>query len=257
MELYLKEEVVRFKPDDLFVMISNANDFRDAYLGVNKYTLPFGALPQWKADVLRAKIPQDLLGEPQYSTWARKKPYRTGLDRFATYQLLRQLGSFTSSLLDDKQGDDGERIVKRPTEFEVSNLFMSWSFWSRRHYPEVAKRAMDTALGYLSSMKQICDQNDIQLHLVTSPVWQQIYANEVQGIDRNGIEFDISYPQKYVEEFASERSIPYLDLLPELRAYVRENHDIYPPGRNNDPHFSIEGERKIAKALVDFFRKNE
>ncbi len=65
--------------------------------------------------------------------------------------------------------------------------------------------------------------------------------------------YDSGFPQKYIEEFAKEHSVPYLDLLLPLVAYAREyNKNIY---YQNDWHFNNEGHLISGKLVASFFRR--
>lgn len=257
MELAIREEVVRFEPDYLFVIFGNANDFRDAYLGVNKYEVPSGILPLWKEYLLRAKIPAELMVDPPYSTWAvRKPPPKPFWHRLEIFKLLKGLKFSLQSMYYEKKEDEGRGITRSFSDFEVSNQFMSFSFWSRTHYPDIAIEAKDDGLEYLRKINEVSDGASMKLFIVSIPFEQQIYSKELNGVDRNGIKYDVSYPQRYVEEFAMNNSIPYLDLLPPMRSYLRENNNsVYP--KHLDMHFNEEGRSLIANLLFEFFKENE
>ena len=105
----------------------------------------------------------------------------------------------------------------------------------------------------MRKIKNVCDDHNIKLFLVSIPFERQIYAKELRGVDRNGIEFDVSYPQKYVQNFAMKNSIPYLDLLPPLRSYVSEGNSVFP--NHKDMHFGKQGRAVIANLLFEFFKE--
>ena len=52
IELLLKEEVSHFHPDYVILAFFNGNDFRDTYLGINKYNIVEGTA-RWNSNVIR------------------------------------------------------------------------------------------------------------------------------------------------------------------------------------------------------------
>jgi lysophospholipase L1-like esterase len=67
-----------------------------------------------------------------------------------------------------------------------------------------------------------------------------------------GRDFDICFPQIYVQAFAREHGIPYLDLLPIFRAHVADhNRPLYPDG---DIHLNQLGHQLAREAIADWFR---
>ena len=67
-----------------------------------------------------------------------------------------------------------------------------------------------------------------------------------------GPDVDIAFPQVYLQVFARERGIPYLDLLPRLRAHVRStNHRLYVEG---DTHLNNRGHALVGAWMADWFR---
>ncbi len=224
IELQIKEEVLAFKPDYLILMFYNGNDFKDAYLGKDKYKIVNGTAV-WDKENEKRKIPAE---------FRRKvKPW----DRLAIYRLLYK---FISTNLTDK-ADVSD------SDFRVSRDFTSYTFWSRTDQPEVMLKARDITLGILDNIRNICYNNNIKFIIVTVPYKEQVFAGSVTGKN-----YDIRLPQKYIEEYAGKHSIPYLDLLPVLRAYVRDkNKDIYVP---NDIHFNNEGHYVVGKAIAAFFK---
>jgi len=258
IELHIRESVLQFEPNYLFLLLSNGNDFRDTFLGINKYDVSSGCLPLWRVDVLKDKIPKELRGELPYSTWAVRKPQRKLIDRLELYNFLSKIQTNKWSLNGNKvesERIEPQKIIRKFTDFKVSNKFMSWSFWCRANYPTVALKAKDESIKYVKKINEICRERNIKLFLVSIPFEKQIYAKEIKGVDTNGIKYNIFYPQKYVDQFAINNSLPYMDLLPYLRSHARELNDIYP--NYNDMHFSKEGRKFIAKLLFDFFNKHK
>ncbi len=224
IELQIREEVMAFKPDYIILMFYNGNDFKDAYLGKDKYNIVDGTAV-WDKDNEERKIPEKF--RRKVKLW----------DRLATYRLLNK---FISTITTDK----GSRS---DSDFVVSDEFTSYTFWSRTDHPDVIRKSRDRALSDIDNIRKICYDNNIQFIIVTIPYKEQVFAASPTGAN-----YDISLPQKYIEEYSEKHSTPYLDLLPILRAYVRnENKDIYVP---NDIHFNNEGHYVVGKAIADFFK---
>ena len=122
-------------------------------------------------------------------------------------------------------------------------------------YPDVAERAKEVSLECLKRIHDTCKQNGVELFVVAVPFAEQIYARELRGTDRNGVSYDVSFPQKHIEAFAAEHGIPYLDLLPALRSYVREGGKLYPT-THSDQHFNREGDVLVGRLVFEFFRQS-
>ncbi|NOZ26110.1 MAG: hypothetical protein GXO94_08505 [Nitrospirae bacterium] len=226
-ELQITRDVLAFRPDYVFLLFYNGNDFRDAYLGVNKYHIVNGA-QIWDRDNERNMVPAAF----------RSTSLMYCLERLATYRRLDRLISIVTK---DKKKTDGRN------GFKVSRIFSSQSFWSHKVYPDVAVRARDEALESMENIRRILSRNGIQLVIVTIPYEEQVYTASLTGED-----YDLTLPQRYVQEYAEAHSVPYLDLLPILRAYVQEEDEhIYVP---NDIHFNNRGHYVVGKAIADFFK---
>ena len=79
------------------------------------------------------------------------------------------------------------------------------------------------------------------------PFREQAYSKATCGPG-----YDIALPQLYVNAFARERDIPYLDLLPAFRAHIaRTNARLY---RRGDSHLNEEGHRLAGDAIASWFR---
>ena len=79
------------------------------------------------------------------------------------------------------------------------------------------------------------------------PTYEQVHALESDGAD-----YDILLPQAYLHVFARERDIPYIDLLPILRAHVmRTNERLF---LKSDTHLNNRGHEIVGKKLAEWFR---
>ncbi|NOY39130.1 MAG: hypothetical protein GXO95_02545 [Nitrospirae bacterium] len=228
IELQLREDILAFKPDYVILMFYNGNDFKDAYLGLHKYKIVDG-IAEWNESVENEKIPE---------AFRRKKSIENSIKDFALY---RRFDSLISMYLSRRKHSDSG------SDFRVSRMFGSQTFWSHKVYPEVAIKAKDIALNDLENIRRLLAEHNIRLAIVAIPYEEQIYATSLTGKN-----YDVNLPQRYVQEYAEAHSIPYLDLLPILRSYVRrEKKPIYVP---NDIHFNNEGHYIVGKSIADFFK---
>jgi len=231
IELQVKEQVVHFSPDYVFLMFFNGNDFRDTYLGTRKYKV-VGGTAELDSGHLMEAIPESLLRNdfvvskpaPDTSFWTRN------LRRLATYRVVsRALGMQSLSL-----------------SFRPSSRFTAYSFWSRFPYPPLALRAKDETLATIGRIHDFLGVEGSRLVIVTIPYREQVYSAEESGRD-----FDIDLPQAYVRIFAREHNIPYLDLLPKLRGHVqRTNQELYV---RDDLHFNNRGHLLVGQILEEWF----
>jgi hypothetical protein len=227
MELQLREEVLRFAPDHVIVATFVGNDFRDTFLGLDRERIVDGTAELDEATV-RRRVPPDLLvPDPP----APPAPRPRGLKRFALYRHLEQLLG-----AQDLLGD-----------FEPSGNFMMLTFWSRVPYPEAARRARDESLATLARMDELVAAHHARLAVVAIPTREQVYARRDAAAD-----YDIAFPQVYLQVFAREHGLPYLDLLPAFRARAREaGTRLYVRG---DIHLSNEGHALAGRLVGEWFQ---
>jgi len=169
------------------------------------------------------------------NTWIREEV----LERIYLYGLLRNAA---------------KRLFPPSSEKAVSSrwrpggsTYRSNSFWSRTDYPPFALKARDVSLETLERIRKLCDQMHAPLLIVTIPYREQVYfANEF----REG--YDVSLPQKYVEQFAADHALSYLDLRPALADHVRATGaQLFFP---QEGHFNGEGHAVTGRLLVPFFK---
>lgn len=228
MYLLLKEEVVTFQPDFVFLMFFNGNDFSDTYLTMEG---------------------DRVLGRERWSRAMQKVPplYRGTLYE-RTFDALRRKKLYALYLNAKENLQKGEDIPVTPRDFmSPANFFVS-SFWSRPSYPPIAEQARDLSIGFLDRMYRICKAHGIRFVIGSLPFSSQVYARQVAGPG-----YDIRFPQKYVEQFARENSIPYIDTLPAFRKFAQQTHkQLFAP----DGHYNNEGHRIAGEAFVTFFRNH-
>jgi lysophospholipase L1-like esterase len=233
IELLLREEVVAFEPDFVFVVVFTGNDFRDTYLGVEKERLVRGTALLDDA-VLEAKVPSQYLvnngRSPRRARELRWLPRH--LERYAAYRVMGPFWGFENLRLN----------------FDVNSRFVSYTFWSQVPYPPVALKAIEEARRTITRIERLLDAHNAQLALVALPTREQTYAAR-----RSGANYDIGLPQAYLEVQAAEHGIPYLDLLPIFREHVASTSaGLYVRW---ETHLNNRGHALAGQAMIDFFRK--
>jgi hypothetical protein len=251
MELYLKEEVIQFEPDYCIVMFFAGNDFRDTYLGLNKFDTSSG-IAVWNQAVIEEKIPPALRGGRFYGgTVGGKKSQR---DSIRIYRLAQNAWR----KIRDKSREPEPIETFDPTVLTIEPQFTSFSFWTQSEYDDSMLAARDATLQAFDRIRAFCADRGIGLMIAAIPMQAQVYSATWQGIDPGGVAFDIRRPQVFVEGFAAEQSIPYLDLLEPLRAYVTATQrDIFPSvgQKGGDIHLNNEGHAVVGRLLAEFFER--
>jgi hypothetical protein len=132
-------------------------------------------------------------------------------------------------------------------DFAVNRNFTAYSFWSQYPYPEAANQAKDMVIAALERMGSLLADHRARLAIAVLPTYEQVHARESAGAD-----YDIFLPQAYLHVFARERDIPYIDLLPILRAHVaRTNERLF---LKSDTHLNNRGHEIVGRSLAEWFR---
>ena len=268
MELYLKEEIIEFKPDYVVLAIFNGNDFRDTYLGLNKTVIKNG-LGDWNWDVMEEKLPEQYRNnrptpkKPEKPEKPEKiEPNETG-ERPVSFKIILNkylaIGRLIYSQFDDTNRDD-KKIEEchndiYPADFVVWDKFTSYSFWSNQKIPSISNEAKVVTLDTIRRIKRFLDSNDIELFIMSIPYMEQVYAKEESGIDIKGSAYDTKLPQLWIETLASELNVPYHDLLPILRKkLIAKFEPIY---LCKDSHFNNLGHKITGDSLYSFFEQHK
>jgi len=229
MELLLREEVLRFSPDYVVVVSYNGNDFRDTFLGLGREHVVRGTVELDEANI-RRRVPPELLVEDATISRPVEASGLKGLKQLALYRLLAPLLGWHDLTL----------------KFAVNRNFTMLSFWSQVPYAKAALEAKDVALATLGRMDDLLAAHRARLAVAVLPTHEQVYSDRLAGPD-----FDLSFPQIYIQLFARERGLPYLDLLPGFRAHVeRTGRPLYLKG---DTHLNNEGHALAGRLLGDWF----
>jgi lysophospholipase L1-like esterase len=236
IELMITEEVTKFKPDYVVLCFFNGNDFRDTYLGINKYVIVNGTAI-WNDRVIAEKVPTEFRRQHDKQTqpknYYRRLKALLQLENLASFRVLKKLHNLFVKF---------NEAPMFPGEIVVENEFTSYTFWSAKQYSPVAKNAVDVTLATLDQIRNDLSKINIPILIVTIPYRDQVYVETMRGPN-----YDVKFPQIHVEKYAHDHGVPYLDLLPPLREYVRqENAEIYVKG---DVHFNDLG-HKIAGTLI-------
>lgn len=230
MELQWKELVDSFSPDYVVVTFFNGNDFRDTFLGLDRYDIVEGRA-ELNVEREARKLPPSIRSRVSVRCppAADRSWLRGQLTRLATFRLLLPI-----------IGLDNLAV-----EFHAGLDFNDLTYWSRVPYSEIARQARDTSLAVLERMNAFAQERRAQLVLVSIPFREQVYAAQTSGRH-----YDIGFPQAYLQVFARDRGIPYLDLLPLLREHVaRTNQQLYWQG---DIHFNERGHMLVGNLIGDW-----
>jgi len=240
MELLISEVVLPFKPEFIVIVTFNGNDFRDTYLGLRKYEIIHGVL-NFDPSVLRRKIPEEYQ-RPR----TRDRSWLSWHNIKHESRLVHRINNVVLRLL-KKQNDEDENF-----DFTVSDYFTDFTFWSRSDYPGVANSAKNISLETLTRIKHLCDRFGINMIVISLPFEEQVYSPKLSGTDPSGVDYDINLPQKYVEEWANEHSVAYLDLLDAMRSYVeRTGAELYP---DYDMHINNTGHSFVGHLIYNYFQ---
>ena len=231
MELLLHEEVVRFGVDYVVIALFNGNDLRDTWLGVNKERLVHGTVELDDA-LVRARVPASELEEDDtIPTPCSPGLWRRLLERSAAFSLAAPLFGWENRCVD----------------FAVNRNFTMYSYWSQHPYPPAALSARDVTLETLARIDAFLLERGARLAVATIPTRQQVHARHTSGPS-----YDTAFPQAWIQVFAREHGIPFLDLLPPLREHARgDGRRLYLAG---DTHPNNRGHELVGQLMADWFR---
>lgn len=229
--LLLREEVMRFSPDEILIATFSGNDIRDSFLDTTRYVVKDGAADL--ADgALEAKVPPIFRTAPYVNPLP--VPPKGGVD-------LVWKSAFARLVL--RAADRDPPYI----EYEVSKRFTSYSFWSQSPYPDVATRAIAHSLGLLDSMLRLAEEHGARLSMVAIPTAEQVYA-----IHPVGPGFDIGLPQAHLAKWAGQKHVAFLDLLPILREATRSSGRR--PYLRYDVHFNDFGHEVAGNAIAAWMK---
>lgn len=228
----LRERIADWKPDVVFVMFYNGNDIRDSYLGASKYRIEEGTA-RWDTTVVNALIPADLQRDAPGGPLSRLgRELAVSLFRMRLYQLV----------------SGAANLMRAERDFMVTHNMNDYPFWSRTEYPPVAERALQRTTELLAQIREDAARMGTEVVIATVPFREQVYARRPAGPG-----YDIRFPQQHIERFAEEQGIPFVDLLPPLRAAA--SHSSGALYWRFDVHLTPDGHRVVADALTTYFQQ--
>jgi len=232
--LQIQDDVLPLAPDYLFLMFCNGNDLSDTYLGPQRYRVKDG-VAVWDTTFIGPR-----LGTKGSEIWGDKQ--RSGAGPHQLLGALRTV-TFFADFYNTRQA-----VARRNTpEFVVQPSPLSFTYWSGVSNTEVRAAAVRGMQDELAAIAALCAAQGVRLVVVSVP-----FAEQVQAARPTGDTYDIRLPQRHVAEFAERQGIPYLDLLPLLRAYAsRSGASLY---CKQDPHFNNTGHLVTGIALAAYFR---
>lgn len=227
-ELLLKEEVIRFSPDIVVLSLFTGNDFRDTFLGLNKFRIVDGTT-EWRSP------PPNGAGKPLSVFAGLSDSLVTSVKASHLYGLLRPI---TLAF----------RSEKRDLTFRPSEDFLSFTYWSRQPLPNEGKAAIAATLEHLERIRQYCAEKGIRMVLVSLPFEEQVISPSWDGPG-----YSLDYPEKYVQDFARSRNVPYYSLLRPLREEFKRDPatPLYLPF---DVHFNDRGHRFVGERIAAFLK---
>ncbi|NNE34087.1 MAG: hypothetical protein HKN13_02550 [Rhodothermales bacterium] len=229
MELMIKEEVIRYDPDGVVIMVYT-NDFSRTYL--YGHEVPLRGCFTSRDDYAVERIPSMYLPPKlRNNDWNTRRWLH---ERFAIYRRLVRSrhpedADFGSALFQDS--------------LQTSQSFLNNRFWSTIPFPEIARDAMQFNLEFLDRIRTFLSSRDIRLMISYIPNRHQIYSRSLHGAT-----FDVRLPQRYLIAYAERHEIPYLDLTHPLRQYVMDNTQTI--HYRTDNHFTNLGHRVAGEIIA-------
>ncbi len=223
-------------PADLLVLaFYTGNDFFDNLAGRQAFTLDAGFLVLRPAAEARWSDYDCLAPGPQPATTspfpAHRPWYRSLLGRSHLYQFFRSLMYGAS------------RQVLRP------NMPQAW--FLRKYTPEM-EGALQSTQGYLDEVLAQARRRGMPTALVVIPSAQEVYDEDWRAwLDYQGLDeqlFDRNRPRRFVMQWARQKGVPALDLLPSLRGRERLYY-------RADMHWNDLGHFQAGEKVAEFLRQ--
>ena len=230
--LQLKEQVMPFRPDVVFVCFYAGNDMFESYFGLHRKQFVDGS---WTLVRDYSRIPETLRPDR-----ARPEPSTD-----SSLRLMSLLGYGNRALYADLRRTTS-LYQQRQLDLTVSEDFTEMTFWCRADYPPVALAAVDTVLAAFEGIREVCEKEGIQLLIIGLPATQQVFAKHLRGPG-----YDANRPQSFVARYAKTKGIPYLDMLPTMRSYARRSDEKL---FWDDGHLDNHGNFIIGMALATFYQ---
>jgi len=237
--ILLKEQVIKFKPSYAVLFFTTTNDMVDNYLGVHESVVTKDGTVVVNQQVYKEKMGMKAAPESV-----------AGSEGVVASKIKDAMNVFRNSYTYTYVYSFFEHILKSSKLAIDLNSFLSPMYWSRSEYPDLAVKAKDATIEEINTMVAFCQNNNIKLSIVSIPFSYQVYLENPVGPGYN-----VAYPQKYVQDYAESKRIPYLDLMPALREYAKNNpaEKLY---NEADLHFNDNGHRVSGNLISDFLKNH-
>lgn len=96
----IREDILPFRPDYVILMFFNGNDFRDTYLGKDKYDVATG-VARWATANINSKIPEEFRKHAMVQNSTTQK-FKSFAMNFSSYRLWAQTLNTSSVVQTDK-----------------------------------------------------------------------------------------------------------------------------------------------------------
>lgn len=234
-EILLEEYAIKFKPSYVVLFFTNANDMKETYLGKDMHTITNDGMA-----VIDQKIYKEKMGIEDFGKDAVQEK-KSIIKDFMTFIRNSYIYTYTYSFFEKSL-----KLSQRPIDL---NNFLSPIYWSKSSYVKIGNKAKDETIEKINNVYKFCNERNIKFLIVAIPFYEQVYFKN--SIGKN---YNINFPQKYIEDYANSQNIRYLDLLPKLREYIVNNpqEQLY---NEDNLHFNNNG-HKITGDLVSEFLKN-
>ena len=231
----------RYRPSIVVLVFFVGNDFTDVQMGgSSQFEVRDGYLR-------RRPLPDQPYSWLQDVSWA-----------MARYSRLLQWLRAAQSNWARSESNSAASPNSLPTE---------WDAWRReftqvhlQSYPERTERAVHLTLDYLGRLSDFCRARSTVFALVVVPRSYQVYPEEFvelkSALELTDGELDLDRPQRILREWAQQREVLILDLLPWFRRSVGvepNKHLFYYP----DAHLNPAGHRVAAEALYSFLTETK
>jgi lysophospholipase L1-like esterase len=230
----LKHHWTSINPDLVVLAIFNGNDFLDTFLGMERYSVRADGLLELNKPLVETKVPVEFRSPSfQLESWLYDNLYTA-----------RAAAQFLFTF----RGSEQQSTSAVPTRLPELPLYSSSVIWSLKEYPDFAENARRITMEKIREFAEYCTETQAaSLLIVTIPHFAQVLIP-----DHFPPRYIVSRPQSFVEEFARENEIPYLDLLPVFHGF--HQLDETPLYYYFDGHFNSLGHRVTADAIAETIR---
>ena len=115
------------------------------------------------------------------------------------------------------------------------------------NYSERVKKDIETTLGLIIKMKKIANEHNIKLVILIIPTKDQVYNYKIKDKENNLLNW--TKPNDILIDFGAKNNIEIIDILPNLREYVKYNkYSIY---FKIDPHWNKNGNHIAGRLLYE------